>query len=314
MNILVVTTGGTIGSSFDETAVNVTADGVSPVIEKVKSERSGVSFQVMSPLNILSETVSQKDLETLSECLYAVDFSAFDGVILTCGSDTLAYLASFLGLLFGGVKKPFALVAANKILDDPGSNGFENFSAAVGIIESGFEGVFVPYRNTDGVMYVHSATELRQADFEDDFSSFGGAFARYDGGLHLLREYTAQTIPQGVFDRKHPPVLKNRAAVLNPYPMLSYDGIDASRYHAFLHTLYHSGTLDAENAEKFIRKIGEKPFFICPLMKGKKPYQTTVDVLKAGAKPLFDIAPECAYMKLLLAVNQTKMSVVDFMK
>jgi len=196
MNILIIATGGTIGSSFDGESINVRADGRSEVIDRYLSARPDVQFDIRQPLNILSERVTCEDFNTLAKSLYEADFPRYDGVILTLGSDSLAYIASFVGLLFGERDIPIMLVAANKILSAPDSNGYENFCCAVDLIEQKATGVYVPYRNSDGVMYVHSATDIRQADLSEDFFSLHGAYATYDGKLNPLRNPIAHTVPK----------------------------------------------------------------------------------------------------------------------
>ncbi|MBQ3416357.1 MAG: asparaginase [Ruminococcus sp.] len=312
MKILVMTTGGTIGSSYDGYSVNVNADRSTPVIEMYKREYSDADFDVISPLNILSESVEAKDLEALWTALSQVDFAAYEGVVLTCGSDTLAYLASFVGLLFAHC--PIALVCANKILTAPDSNGYENFVAAVKILGTGFSKAFVPYRNSDGVMYVHSATEIRQADYVDDFWSLYHPCAVFDGEMKPMREYVIHTVPDGVFTAENPLRLQNQVMMIAPYPMIDYDAVCLDSCKAVLHLTYHSGTLNSDQAKRLIQKAGEIPVFLAPLKKGAKLYQTTADMLALGMKPLYDISPECAYLKLLLAVNQDQMSIDRFME
>ena len=314
MKVLLIMTGGTIGSSFDGGSINVRADGKSAVVDRYFSEHKDVTFDTVHPLNILSESITCRDCNTLAKALFDVDPAAYDGVIVTAGSDSLAYLASFVGLLLGGCPIPVMIVAANKILTASDSNGYVNFSCAVDLIRQGIRGIMVPYRNTDGVMYVHAATDLRQADYCDDFDSFHGAYGVFENGvLHEKRSYIAQQIPQ-VFDRCHLPRLSDNVLMLTPYPMQAYTRINTDGVRAVLHTLYHSATLDADPFVPWMKAHPEIPVFLAPLHSGRKRYQTTVDAIGAGAIPLCDIAPECAYMKLLLACAQEKMSIQAFMQ
>jgi L-asparaginase len=313
MKILLIMTGGTIGSSFDGGSINVRSDGKSAVVDRYLSEHDHIQFDTIHPLNILSESITSEDCNTLAKALFDVEYTKYDGVIVTAGSDSLAYLSSFVGLLLGDCPIPVMIVAANKILTAPDSNGYVNFSCAVDLIGQGTRGVLAPYRNTDGVMYVHAATDLRQADFCDDFDSFHGAYGVFqNGALHEKRPYIAQHIPQ-VFDRDHLPQLSDNVLQLTPYPMQDYTRIGTDGVRAVLHTLYHSATLDADHFVPWMKAHPELPVFLAPLHSGRKRYQTTVDTINAGAIPLCDIAPECAYMKLLLACAQVEMTITAFM-
>ncbi len=314
MNILLIMTGGTIGSSFDSGSIHVRADGKSAVVDRYLSEHSEITFDTVHPLNILSESITCDDCNTLAKALLDIDVAAYDGVIVTAGSDSLAYLASFVGLLLGDCPIPVMIVAANKILTASDSNGYVNFSCAVDLIGQRICGVSVPYRNTDGVLYVHAATDLRQADYCDDFDSFHGAYGIFENGvLHEKRPYLAQRIPQ-LFDRSRLPQLRDNVLMLTPYPMQDYARIGTDGVKAVLHTLYHSATLDSDSFVPWMKAHPGLPTFLAPLHSGRKRYQTTVDAINAGAIPLYDISPECAYIKLLLACAQEKMSIQAFMQ
>ena len=133
-----------------------------------------------------------------------------------------------------------------------------------------------------------------------------------NGVLHEKRPYIAQHIPR-VFDRRHPPRISDNALMLTPYPMQDYERIGTDGVRAVLHTLYHSATLDSDRFVPWMKAHSGLPVFLAPLHSGRKRYQTTVDAIDAGAIPLYDIAPECAYMKLLLACAQDEMTIEDFM-
>ena len=313
MNILLITTGGTIGSAFDGAAIDVRADGGCYVAEAYASEHPPIQFEIQSPLNILSERLSAGELNVLAETLLKTDFSVYDGVILTVGSDNLAYLAAFVGLLSGGCGVPVCLVASDKVPADPAANGYANFSCAVELIKSGMSGVYVPYRNSDGIVYVHEATDIRQADLSADFFSFCGAYAVYDGDLRILREPAAQHIP-AVFDRDNLPRIGDNVLLIHPYPLQDYGRLTTVGVKAVLHTLYHSATLDSGAAAAFLRALGNTPMYLASFRHGQKYYQSAVEIIGAGAIPLVDTAPECAYMKLLLACAQDRMTVREFME
>ncbi|HBE15460.1 MAG TPA: L-asparaginase, partial [Ruminococcaceae bacterium] len=70
MKILIVMTGGTIGSSFDGGSINVRADGKSAVVDRYLSEHDHIQFDTVHPLNILSERITCDDYNSLAEALF----------------------------------------------------------------------------------------------------------------------------------------------------------------------------------------------------------------------------------------------------
>ncbi len=313
MKILIFATGGTIGSAFDGKTINVQSAEKCAVASEYSAQDPDTVFDVKNPVNILSELISSDDLNTLAKAVYSADTDAYDGVIFTAGSDNLGYLAAFISLIMCDTKKPVCIVAANMLMSDERSNGYQNFCTAVELIKSGMKGVFVPYRNDDGVMYVHSASDIRQADLSEDFYSFNGFYGIYDGSFKELRPYIGQKIP-AVFSAERLPLISDNVMLIHPYPLLAYSRLDTNGIRAVIHTLYHSATLDSASAVPFVKAIGNVPFYLASLRSGRKIYQSTADILSAGAVPLYDISPECAYMKLLLACSQDELSISDFME
>ncbi len=315
LKITVLSTGGTIASAFDGKTIDVSKNTNSLVLKKyLEQNKSNIDFTEKSPVSILSESISKTDFEKIALSVYD-EKETSDGIIITCGSDTLSYISSFIGLLFCDTDIPIVIVASNKILDDINSNGYENFCCAVSLIKNNVKGVFVPYKNSSGVMYVHKGTEILQADFNDDFYSLYKPYGIFDNGLTVLDDFT-QKIPSGVFSKNNPPKLINCVLMIEPYPLQNYDIFEIIAPKAVLHTLYHSATADDKSAVDFIKKCNKdgKKVFLCCAKFGQKIYSSTDALIKAGAVMLYDISPSCAYIKLLLAVNQNKISVEEFMK
>ena len=314
MQIMVFTTGGTIGSAFDGTAVDVCADRRCAVAERYAAEHNGIQFDVRSPLNILSERVACDDLNTLAKAVFEEEFDRCEGVIFTVGSDNLAYLSGFVSLLFGERGVPLCFVASDKVLSDESANGYANFCCAIELIAQGRKGAFVPYRNSDGRMVVHSAYDIRQADLSDDFCSFHGAYGIYENGvLCEINPYFKQSVPD-LFNKAHLPCVSENVLMIHPHPLQDYVRLNAKGARAVLHTLYHSGTLDSKRVLRWTATLGEVPVFLASLRRGRAIYASTAEAIRAGAIPLYDISPECAYMKLLLACAQDKLGVREFME
>lgn len=314
MKILIISTGGTIGSRFDGVSIDVDPAQPLSVVRMYQKEYDDAEFDAVAPLNILSERITAAGLNTLARTILTAGISAYDGAIVTCGSDNLGYLASLIGLLTCRWEKPVAVVASDKVPDDPAANGYANFCAAIALIKRGEKGCYVPYRNTDGILYIHSATDIRQADLSDDFFSFSGACAiMNDGNIIPKKNYVHQMIPD-VFDRQDPPQIRDNVLLIHPYPLMDYDALNPDGKRAVLHTLYHSATLDSKGAVRLMKRLGDIPLYLASFRSGRNRYKTAAEAIGAGAIPLTDISPECAYMKLLLAAAQDRMTVWEFME
>lgn len=306
MKILIFTTGGTIASVINDGVIDVEPQGSLLVLNKYSQLDKATKFEVLSPINILSENIKLSDFKTIVEEFMKIDFSGFDGIIVTHGSDTLSYTSSLLGLLFSNINKPICVVAADKSLQDESSNGMDNFIAGVEVIKRGLNGVYVPYRNGDGVVYIHLAQKLFESDtLSDDFYSLGGPFATFKNGEIVINKKVGEIYTIDI-DKADLSFTKRIMQVM-PYPDLDYSRIDVSGLDFVLHRTYHAGSVSVSEAKgRSISVLIDKcksenvPLYICGLKSGKANYYSMSSVLNKGVKPLYDMSPACAYMKLML--------------
>ena len=253
LKLLFISTGGTIGTMVAGDGKRRLAEegsGAEPMLLKtLRSRYPELKFraEVRLPYQVLSEHMTTAYLEKLAAALRAEELSSYDGLLITHGSDTLAFTAAFLGELLQGCPVPVFLLATQLPIEDPGSNGIENTRAAMELLKSGKAGggtapVYVAYRNSDGVMYLHHAGELRQcAPGTDDFFS-AGMQGLEQGELGYLWPEAFDEPDDGA-DRslwQVPPVhFSGDVLLLHPYVGLPYDRISLSGIGKVLHTLYH---------------------------------------------------------------------------
>lgn len=142
MNITVIFTGGTIGSSVQQDFVSTDAQMPYRLLAMYEAEqkKKGAaipSFRTQAPYTTLSEYMDGSHLNRLIACvqsLLTTDDPDIDGIIVTHGTDTLPFTAATLGMCFAYARIPILLVSSNYILDDPRANGLTNFTAAVDYI------------------------------------------------------------------------------------------------------------------------------------------------------------------------------------
>lgn len=307
MKILLVTTGGTIASIIDDGVIDVSPQGKLLVLKKYREIDSDTQFEVVSPVNILSENITADDYKIIAKTMLSIDYDKYDGVIVTHGSDTLAYTSAMLGLLLSDIEKPVCVVAADKSLQDEKSNGMDNFVCAVQIVKSRKSGVFVPYRNADMVTYVHYALELFESSvLSDDFYSVGGACGEYKD--NVLRFYDKQYEAETLKDKNKIDLSFSKKIIqVCPYPLLDYSRIDIEGADAVIHRTYHAGSVCAnENDNTSVFSLVSRcqkaniPFYICGLTKGKDNYSSMNMTLKSNVIVLFGMSPACAFMKIML--------------
>ena len=140
--ILVIFTGGTIGSTIDKNVINVSDDAKHLLIQMYKElpEVQQVDFDIISPINILSENVTIEDWIKIVDSIKEQNLSEYSGIVITYGTDTLGYFANILKYMLHKMEIPVMIVSSNKVLTHPGANGLDNFKMAVDFILSEKDG------------------------------------------------------------------------------------------------------------------------------------------------------------------------------
>ena len=116
--ILVVLTGGTIGSTCSDGVRGIIGDSPYILIREFRKkyhDYSDCEFEVINPYSILSENLTCEVWSLLYGALYQVDTSEYDGIIITHGSDTLAYTSAAMGMLMRHTQCPIVLTAAERL-------------------------------------------------------------------------------------------------------------------------------------------------------------------------------------------------------
>lgn len=325
LKILTVLTGGTIGSIEKNHTLDVSSSGCS-VVEMYKSiKNDDTAFEVISPVNILSENMSAEYWNILINCLSDVNFSDYDGVILTHGSDTLSYTAAILGMYFAHIEIPLVMIAADYPLEYEKSNGLQNFCGAVDLIKSKtVRGAFVAYGNKEQTE-IYLATRLCEADgFLDKFRDFTYTpFAVCKNGKVEFSKSRFNPSLEEINKRRTPilskiPVLSDAVQILTPYPSFNYESvIIRENTKAVLQLTYHSGTVctkDSGSALAFLRRCRQQgiDFYLCSLKNSQDIYITTKEMILSGAVPLYNQSREAAFAKLMLAYAQKEISPLRF--
>jgi L-asparaginase/Glu-tRNA(Gln) amidotransferase subunit D len=316
--ILVIFTGGTIGSTASAGTIDTSSAAPFNLIQQFQQHYSNhqqIHFSTVQPLQILSENLAPCVWQTLITAIEAEQPGQFDGIIITHGTDTLAYTAAALSFYFNAINIPMLVVSSDYPLDDSRANGLENFICAVEFIQQNCQpGVFVPYRNQQQTTQVHCGSRLAcSLQLGGDFFSVQGkSFMQFENRQFSLLNPSTKSIPGRNSDK--PPCLKadfsDRILMIKPYPGLNYAHFNLENADAVLHDLYHSGTacVSAQWGEnyslvEFIKRCAEQKIkvYLAPAIKSDDAYQSTRALIEQGAEMIWNMSIEAAYVKLALA-------------
>ncbi len=321
MNILVIFTGGTIASCENDGFLapnEATKKKLLALYEKKNSktiEKHNISFDSISPYQILSENLDAHYINQLVACIKSIlikncarteasatDFSSekaayhiaqeksYDGIIVTHGTDTLQYTAAALGLCFRNTSIPILLVSSNYILSNSRANGLANFTAAVEYIcEKKEAGVFVSYANQGQPAAMYPATKLfAHLPYSDELYTTDDLI-----DINTFDDHAQDIDFASISLCEQSPVLFFHAMPGQIYPTLT-DSIKAIIIES-----YHSGTLctAGSSLKSFCENAFAKniPIYLVGV-EDRTAYESTKAYEELHIKVLPKVSPVTAYM------------------
>jgi L-asparaginase/Glu-tRNA(Gln) amidotransferase subunit D len=331
--ILVVFTGGTIGSIATKGIIHPSDATQFQLLQQFQQHYTHsrqISFTSIQPLRLLSENLAPAAWKIIITAIEAKT-DRYDGIIITHGTDTLAYTAAALSFYFHAFNVPIMLVSSNYPLVDSRANGLENFITAVEFICTrpalGHQNpinVLVPYRNPrQRAIQLHSGARLASSlQLSGDFFSVQDkAYMQFENGQFSVLNPPVTQTQINTFSLKAD--FSERILMIKPYPGLNYANFNLQQVDAVLHDLYHSGTACTSmqwgknhSLPEFIRQCTERHIkvYMAPAIPSTEAYQTTRALLAEGAEMIWNISIEAAYVKLMLAYGnfKDKQQIMDF--
>ena len=360
MKVLLIVTGGTIGSTQSNGYIGLREQSEYPLLSLYYAymESQGISkldveFVVTSPYQLLSENSTGEILGRLAESIHAglcqAKQEGCQGIIVTHGTDTLAYSAAMAGYLFMDSPLPIVFVSANYVLSDVRSNGLDNFHYALQWIQEGIGGVYVSYRNTGDVPRIHLGTRvLGHQAYSDDVYSMGASCAWYgEDGVHDVflwqrekfvgaengqKERTVTDLTELGNDKVNVGEILDGGRILAlqlplqwqwdapvlqiyPAPGMRYPVIPTET-KAVLHHSYHAGTICSETPEMELFFEEARRRQIPVFLTGADPelvYDSTRIFDHYGINVLRKASPISMYIKLWLLLTSGR-DPVEWMK
>lgn len=318
MKIKVILTGGTIGSELKDGAIRPAEPPAAKLEAAYRNTGGKAEFEFISPFTMLSENLQADCLNMLVKSVLDAYESGNKKIIICHGTDTLQYSAAAVLYALAGTSCTAVFVSAAKPLDAPGTNGFDNFSAAAAFLEEyDIAGVYAAYKNSGENAKILPAAKLAlHAEGSDFLRCLNGEYAAetVNGKMVLNSNFTFEKSKNTGF----PVCFKNESgvAVITPAPGLSYPPCpDGTR--AVILKPYHSGTLNTVNDDfrRFCLDAKSRgiPLFAVDIMQGAQ-YESSLKFDELDIIPLQGAAFAATYIKCWIAADKTGGELADFIK
>ncbi len=308
MNILVIFTGGTIGTIEKKGYLSTDESTRYTLLNNYRNIGEDITFTTSSPYTILSENLSSNEINLLQKEISAKLAGGYDGIIVTHGTDTLQYTSCAIEYSFSDCNIPILFVSSAYPLDNPKANGHINFEAAVEFIkQSKSGGVFVSYKNeNEANVNIHIPSKILQhAEFSSDIYSIDNKpYAIYNGKIEYGNDEYLPTNALGYVPYRD----NSGILVIDSHPGDSYSYC-LDNVEAIIIKPYHSGTLctSSQKFQEFCKNAVQKniPIFAVNITDGIS-YESTKLFDDLGIITLRNCTYISAYVKLWAALSLKK--------
>jgi glutamyl-tRNA(Gln) amidotransferase subunit D len=313
----IISTGGTIASRVDYRTGAVTSQfSASDILRAIPELGDIARYRDRQIASILSENMRPGIWQELARAIYEEIKSGVEGVIVTHGTDTMAYSAAAISFMLR-TPVPIVFVGSQRSADRPSSDNAMNAlcSAAVATGDLGEVAVVMHDSTSDDRCAVHRATRVRKmhTSRRDAFQSMGMPPIGYVDYPSLAVTLSGEAVRRGSQEPQLRDALEERCGLLYFYPGMPAKVLDTFRGYA---GLILSGTGLGHVRTEWIPALremiedGTTVVMTSQCLHGRvcdRVYDTGRDLLSAGVIEGEDMLPEAALVKLMwVLANETE--------
>jgi L-asparaginase len=310
--ILLLTTGGTI-TSKDSGDGLVPAKSPNEILLYAPDIKTFCDVSIMQILNIDSSNIQPEDWLLIGRAIRA-NYDAFDGFVVTHGTDTMSYTASALSYLIQNPGKPIVLTGSQKPIYEGGGDARYNLTNAFWFCASSENhGVFLCF---DGKMFVGTRTSKVKSKSYDAFESINhpvAAYIQYKQPVPRIHSGNAGEKGVQFFDELNPGVFLLKLIPGMEPEILEYVG---QRYDAVVIESYGMGGVPFIDRRNFLERVERladrgKIITVATQVKNEGSDLSVYEVGLRAAKrvPLLqsmDMPIETVVTKLMWILSRTK--------
>lgn len=311
--ILVLATGGTIASAETENGY-APSKSIKNILSKITSDRYDITARDILFLD--STNIQPEEWCVIAKAVAKGLAEGFDGIVITHGTDTMAYTSSVLSFMLKGLSVPVVLTGSQLPLSHPLTDARDNLSLALAVAASAPAGVYLAFDRK--VMLGCRAVKVRTQGF-NAFESINYPYVATvsTSGLSYRSEYLPTTLPHLCGDFELMDSLDTNVFVVKLTP-----GIDPRIFDMLLGMHCNGIVIEAFGAGgvQFINRdlTGRLAMLndrgvnvvVCSQclyeISDLSIYEVGRRALDAGAIGALDMTTEAAYTKLMWAIGNAK--------
>ena len=305
-HILLLTTGGTI-------ACRPGAEGLEPhssnVMEReINHLRTNYDITVEDVMCLDSSNIRPEEWEVIARHIFE-HRAGFDGIVVSHGTDTMAYTASAVTYMLPNIDLPVVFTGSQLPLADMLSDGPDNLRTAFAMAAAGHPGVFLAFDRK--VMLGCRAVKVRASGFSA-FESVNSRYAALVSNRGL--EVDPEMLPQRTGEAELRTDISKNVFLLKLTPGLNpavFDMLAAMGYKGIIIEAFGLGGINFLNKGlRGIRRCLEDGISVVVTTQclydssDLRVYQVGTKMLELGVIQGRDMTSEAAMTKLMWAIGQ----------
>ena len=304
--ILLLTTGGTIASVPGGEGLEPMRSGV--MERELEQLRTYYDIQVRDVMCLDSSNIRPEEWQLIARSIFEQRVG-FDGIVVSHGTDTMAYTAYAVTFMLPGIDLPVVFTGSQLPLADMLSDGPENLRTAFAMAASGCPGVFLAFDRK--VMLGCRAVKVRASGF----SAFESVNARYPGRVSNLGLVIEENmLPKITGTPELKPEISKNVFLLKLTPGLNpavFDMLAAMGYRGIVVEAFGLGGFNVLNKGlRGIQRAVEDGISVVVTTQclydssDLRVYQVGNKLLEMGVIQGKDMTSEAAMTKLMWAIGQ----------
>jgi L-asparaginase len=309
--ILLLTTGGTIGSVESEDGAKPDLTGEEliqrlPETDKICELTSKPVLLRGSSKGLDSSNIQPDDWDKIANAVFT-ELVNYDGIVITHGTDTMAYTSSMLTFMITDLDKPVILTGSQKLMSDPFTDAKKNLLDAVRVAVEGNPGIYIVFggRIIKGIKASKVHTTALKA-----FNSINAPLAGKIKGKDVFMKYQMPIVKGGVHLDTN---IVKEVYPLKLTPGINQDIIDtivSKGYKGIVIEVFGLGGLPNELHDP-IRNAVEKDVVVVAMTQCRdgetdfSHYEGSIKALDKGIIPVSNITFEAAVTKLMWVLKHT---------
>lgn len=304
--ILLLTTGGTIASLQGGEGLEPHRSGV--MERELTLLRSYYDIEIQDLMCLDSSNIRPEEWQMIAQTIFQKRVG-FDGIVVSHGTDTMAYTASAVTFMLPNIDLPVVFTGSQLPLADVLSDGPDNLRAAFAMAASGCHGVFLAFDRK--IMLGCRAVKVRASGFSA-FESINARYAATVSNLGLVVD--SQRLPQCQGEPELRPEISQNVFLLKLTPGLNpaiFDMLAAMGYKGIVIEAFGLGGVNVlHKGLRGIRRAIEDGISVVVTTQclydssDLGVYQVGNKLLELGVIQGRDMTSEAAMTKLMWAIGQ----------